>query len=97
MVVRGLGYVLFTAGRTTGSGAFESVVGGQDAQHVSHGSASGHVGLASGGGGGGATEPPKSRGGLLGSANTETTPARAPAAAAGRKQQPDATCEGQNG
>ena len=26
-----------------------------------------------------------------------TTPARAPAAAAGRKQQPDATCEGKNG
>ena len=34
---------------------------------------------------------------LLGSANTETTPARAPAAAADRKQQPDATCEGKNG
>ena len=34
---------------------------------------------------------------LLGSANAETTPARAPAAAADRKQQPDATCEGKNG
>ena len=34
---------------------------------------------------------------VLGSANTETTPARAPAAAADRKQQPDATCEGKNG
>ena len=34
---------------------------------------------------------------LLGSANAETTPARAPAAAAGRKQRPDATCEGKNG
>ena len=34
---------------------------------------------------------------LLGSANTETTPARAPAAAADSKQQPDATCEGKNG
>ena len=34
---------------------------------------------------------------LLGSANTETTPARAPAAAADRKQRPDATCEGKNG
>ena len=33
----------------------------------------------------------------LGSANAETTPARAPAAAADRKQQPDATCEGKNG
>ena len=33
---------------------------------------------------------------LLGSANAETTPARAPAAAADRKQQPDATCEGKN-
>ena len=33
----------------------------------------------------------------LGSANTETTPARAPAAAADRKQPPDATCEGKNG
>ena len=32
----------------------------------------------------------------LGSANTETTPVRAPAAAASRKQQPDATCEGTN-
>ena len=31
---------------------------------------------------------------LLGSANAETTPARA---AAGRKQRPDATCEGKNG
>ena len=30
---------------------------------------------------------------LLGSANAETTPARAPAAAAGRKQQPNAACE----
>ena len=30
---------------------------------------------------------------LLGSANAETTPARAPAAAADRKQRPDATCE----
>ena len=34
---------------------------------------------------------------LLGSANAETTPARAPAAAANRKQQRDATCEGKNG
>ena len=34
---------------------------------------------------------------LLGSANTETTPAGAPAAAADRKQQPDATCERKNG
>ena len=34
---------------------------------------------------------------LLGSANAETAPARAPAAAADRKQQPDATCEGKNG
>ena len=34
---------------------------------------------------------------LLGSANAETTPARAPAAAADRKQRPDAACEGKNG
>ena len=34
---------------------------------------------------------------LLGSANAEMTPARAPAAAADRKQRPDATCEGKNG
>ena len=34
---------------------------------------------------------------LLGSTNAETTPARAPAAAAGRAQRPDATCEGKNG
>ena len=34
---------------------------------------------------------------LLGSANAEPTPARAPAAAADRKQQPNATCEGKNG
>ena len=34
---------------------------------------------------------------LLGSANAETTPARAAAAAADRKQRPDATCEGKNG
>ena len=34
---------------------------------------------------------------LLGSANAETTPAGAPAAAADRKQRPDATCEGTNG
>ena len=34
---------------------------------------------------------------LLGSANAETTPARAPAAAADRKQRPDATCEGKKG
>ena len=33
----------------------------------------------------------------LGSANAETTPARAPAAAADRTQQPNATCEGENG
>ena len=33
----------------------------------------------------------------LGSTNAETTPARAPATAANRKQQPDATCEGKNG
>ena len=34
---------------------------------------------------------------LLGSANAETTQARAPAAAADRKQQPDATCDWKNG
>ena len=34
---------------------------------------------------------------LLGSANAEMTPARAPAAAADRKQRPDATCKGKNG
>ena len=34
---------------------------------------------------------------LLGFANAETTSARAPAAAADRKQRPDATCEGKNG
>ena len=34
---------------------------------------------------------------LLGTTNAETTPIRAPAAAADRKQQPDATCEGKNG
>ena len=34
---------------------------------------------------------------ILGSANAETTPARAPAAAADRKQQPNATCEEKNG
>ena len=34
---------------------------------------------------------------LRGSANAETTPARAPAAAANRKQRPDATCEGKKG
>ena len=34
---------------------------------------------------------------LLGSVNAETTPARAPAAAADRTQRPDATCEGKNG
>ena len=33
----------------------------------------------------------------LGSANAKATPARAPAAAADRKQRPDATCEGTNG
>ena len=33
----------------------------------------------------------------LGSANAETTPARAPGAAAVRTQRPDATCEGTNG
>ena len=33
----------------------------------------------------------------LGSATAETTPARAPAAAADRTQRPDATCEGKNG
>ena len=33
----------------------------------------------------------------LGSVNAETTPARAPAAAADRMQRPDATCEGTNG
>ena len=32
----------------------------------------------------------------LGSANAETTPARAPAAAADRTQRPDAKCEGEN-
>ena len=34
---------------------------------------------------------------LLGTANAETTPAGAPAAAADRTQRPDATCEGKNG
>ena len=34
---------------------------------------------------------------ILGSTNAETTSARAPAAAADRKQQPDAICEGKNG
>ena len=34
---------------------------------------------------------------LLGSANAETTPAGAPAAAADRTQRPDATCEEKNG
>ena len=34
---------------------------------------------------------------MLGSANAETTPARAPAAAADRKQRPDATREGKTG
>ena len=34
---------------------------------------------------------------LLGSANAEMTPARAPAAAADRTQRPDATCGGKNG
>ena len=34
---------------------------------------------------------------LLGSANGETTPAGAPAAAADRTQRPDATCEGTSG
>ena len=34
---------------------------------------------------------------LLGSANAETTPAGAPAAAADRTQRPDATCEGESG
>ena len=34
---------------------------------------------------------------ILGSANAETTPARAPAAAANRKQRSHATCEGKNG
>ena len=34
---------------------------------------------------------------LLGSTNAETTPARAPAAAADRKQRPDLTCEGKTG
>ena len=34
---------------------------------------------------------------LLGSTNAKTTPARAPAAAADRKQQPDTTCKGENG
>ena len=33
----------------------------------------------------------------LGSAKAETTSARAPAAAADRKQRPDATCKGKNG
>ena len=36
-------------------------------------------------------------GGPLGSANAETTPAGAPAAAANRTQRPHATCEGKNG
>ena len=47
-----------------------------------------------GGGGGGSTAPAHQR---LGSANAETTPAGAPAAAADRTQRPDATCEGKNG
>ena len=34
---------------------------------------------------------------LLGSANAETTPVGAPAAAVDRTQRPDATCEGKNG
>ena len=34
---------------------------------------------------------------ILGSTNAEMTPAKAPAAAADRKQRPDATCEGKNG
>ena len=34
---------------------------------------------------------------ILGSGNAEMTLARAPAAVADRKQQPDATCEGKNG
>ena len=33
----------------------------------------------------------------LGSANAKTTPAGAPAAAADRKQRPNATCEGKTG
>ena len=34
---------------------------------------------------------------ILGSANADATPARGPAAAADRKQRPDAICEGKNG
>ena len=47
------------------------------------------------GGGGGVSTAPAHQ--LLGSANAETTPAGAPAAAADRPQRPDATCEGRNG
>ena len=50
--------------------------------------------LLRGGGGISSTAPTHQ---LLGSANAETTPAGAPAAAADRKQRPDATCEGKNG
>ena len=48
-------------------------------------------------GGGGRTFSTAPTHQLLGSANAETTPARAPAAAADRTQRPDATCEGKNG
>ena len=47
--------------------------------------------------GGGWVKDGGPQGGGGGSANTETTPARAPAGAADRKQHSDATCEGKNG
>ena len=53
----------------------------------------GGIGLRRGGGGG-STAPAHQR---LGPANAETTPTRAPAAAADRKQRPDATCGGKTG
>ena len=49
-----------------------------------------------GGGGGGATSTALGHQ-RRGSANAETTPAGAPAAAADRTHRPDATCEGKNG
>ena len=56
---------------------------------------------AGGGGGGGAQTAPAATSTApahqpQGSANAETTPAGAPAAAADRTQRPDATCEGKN-
>ena len=44
-----------------------------------------------------ATDGMRGGGQPRGSANAETTPAGAPAAAADRTQRPDATCEGKNG